>query len=516
MNIQEKVSKLVRYCSQYHAHGFMVDERNQDKDFHVLLDEEKQIKDKIKDIKVIILTGEAGDGKTRLLRNIMPLLVQHSFSEPCFDFSALMEGEKKNFIDRLGKILAGTSAERLIILANVGVFTQAVIKYDFDLMKTLTEEREDVYLCNFEKRNLAASEEVFNEIVESFLKCDLSCPNLQCPCQASCAYKENIEKMLQPSGLSALRTICDTIYLTGGHITFRELLSLLAYIVTFGQDCAERQIFVKNGGNIEDKQYQNIFCKSEDILLKKVSSLDPALRRGAFGFSGKSKEEYVRHKRRLFFEQTDRIEQYSMLNADYLMEFYKVLQYMNTAPYYYDTVQDNNPILQKLKKGIGKVNSRGKSDTGLIITDTPFILGNKIRTEFMVMQDITMVWHRYDLQLGNESMPADKLWNKFYLSYLPEEDTKLISLLVDYQQFRFLMMCSEDYFFHKNEANIEEYAISAFYHKILQERPQAYDSIVIRFSDKDEKICDFSLTKHSQKRPFSNEQKQTVRLRREG
>lgn len=516
MNIQEKVSKLVRYCGQYHAHGFMVDERNQDKDFHVLLDEEKQIKEKIKDIKVIILTGEAGDGKTRLLRNIKSLLEQHSFSEPCYDFSALMENEKKNIIERLEKILAGASDERLIILANVGVFTQAVIKYNFDLMKALTEEREDVYLCNFEKRNLAALEGVFREIVENFLKCDLGCPNLECPCHGDCAYRKNIEKMLQPSGLSALRTICDTIYLTGGHITFRELLSLLAYIVTFGEDCAERRMFMKCGGNIEDKQYYNIFRKSDDILLKKVSNLDPALRRGGLGSLYESKEEYVRYKRQLFFNETDRMEQYRMLNVDYLIEFYQVLQYMNTAPYYYDTVQDSDPILQKLKRGIGKVNSRGKSDTGLIITDTPFILGKKIRTEFMVMQDITMVWHRYDLQLGNENMPADKLWNKFYLSYLPEEGTKLISLLIDYQQFRFLMMCSEDYFFHKNEVNVEEYAISAFYSKILQERPQAYDSVVIRFSDKDEKTCDFSLTMHSQKSPFSNEQKQTVRLRREG
>lgn len=516
MDVQEKVSKLVRYCGQYYAHGFMMDERNTDHAFNVTLAEEIEIREKIENIKVILLTGEAGDGKTRLLRNIKALLEKYHFSDPCYDFSALMDDEKSNILERLRKILDGVADERLIILANVGIFTQSVIKFDFELMEKLTSEREDVFLCNFEKRNLAEGKEEFKEIIESFLQCDLNCSNSTCPCYTNCAYRENIKKILQPSGLNAVRTICDAIYLTGGHITFRELLSLLAYIITFGQDCAERQLFIKNGGDIKDKLYYNVFCKTDDILLRKVATMDPSLKRGEIFTGFVDKIDYVRYMRNLFFEQEEPNKQYEMLNVDYLIDFYQVLQYMNTSPYYYDTIQDRNPILQKLKKGISKVKSRGRSDTGLIVTDTPFILGNRIRTEFMVMQDITMVWHRYDLQFGNPNTSANKFWNRFYLSYIPDEGNQLISLLIDYQQFCYLMMCSEDYFLNRNEVNVEEYAISAFYRKILADRSKAYDAIVIKFGEKDEKTCDFSLTIHFSKDLFYSNIKQTIRLRREG
>ena len=97
MNIHEKISKLVRYCGQYYAHGFMMDERNTDQEFNIVLPEERDIIDKIENIRVILLTGEAGDGKTRLLRNITPLIKKYNFSEPCYDFSALMEDEKKKY-----------------------------------------------------------------------------------------------------------------------------------------------------------------------------------------------------------------------------------------------------------------------------------------------------------------------------------------------------------------------------------------------------------------------------------
>ena len=98
MTLQDKVKQLVRYCGQHPSHGFMVDERNLDKNFNVQLQEEKIICQNVQHIKIIILTGEAGDGKSRILRNITELLEKEGFSEPCRDFSALSE-EKSHFND---------------------------------------------------------------------------------------------------------------------------------------------------------------------------------------------------------------------------------------------------------------------------------------------------------------------------------------------------------------------------------------------------------------------------------
>ncbi|MBD5513733.1 MAG: hypothetical protein HDR06_03515 [Lachnospiraceae bacterium] len=515
MNLREKVESLVRYCAQYQSHGYMMDERNLNEEFNILMPEEANIRKNIESYKVILLTGEAGDGKSRILRNIEPLLKQYHFSDPCQDFSALTEEDKVRLIERLKAVLDGVSDERLIILANIGVFTQVIIQYDIALMEKLTFARSDVYICNFENRNLAENPKTFEHIVTSFLDCDMYCPQQDCSCHTACIYKKNIEKIKTDSGLEAVRTICNALYLIGGHITFRELLSLIAYIITFGQDCQERRDYINKGNLLESVAYYNVFQNSDDALLGKISNMDPALKRDKTkSYVDDSKEEYIRYRRKLFFDQKDM--QYELLNIDYLVEFHDVLEYIDRPPYYYDTIHEKNSTLQMLKRGINKINNKGKSDTGLIVTDTPIILGNKIRTEFLVMQDISMIWHRYDLQIGCENRSSEKKWNRFYLSYFPDTDENtLISLLIDYPQFKYLMMCSKDYFLNRNELTVEEYAVNTFYRKILQVQERAYDSIVIRFEEKGKDICDFSLTVHSERNLFNHDQKQTIRIRRE-
>lgn len=524
MTLQENVAKLVRYCAQYQSHGFMMDERNTDDNFNVQLPEEQQIRAGIDSLRIILLTGEAGDGKSRIMRNLSDLLEEHGFSEPCSDFSALAEWEKKALIERLGRILDGELEEKLLVSANVGVFTQAVIHYDISLMEKLTREREDVYICNFENRNLAENKEVFEQIICSFLTNNLpqeeclGCEDTTCSCYKDCHFKRNIEMLISPSGMEAVRTICNAIYFIGGHITFRELLSLLSYMVTFGQDCEARNQYLLEKGITTDVpheiMYYSVFAKNSDALLSKVSRMDPSLKRGDFPQEVDTKEKYIHYRRKLFFEKETG--KYELLNVDYLVEFHQLLEYMNQPPYHYDTVQDKNPILQSLKRGINKMSSQGKSDAGLVITDTPLILGNQIRTEFMVMQDLSMIWHRYDIEIGKKTKESGKLWNKFYLSYMVKKgkERKLISLLIDYQQFRYLMLCNEDYFMNRSELTVEEYAVNTFYRKILQETEEAYSSIVIKFDNKTEELCDFSLTVHESEDFFTGEMERTVRIKK--
>ena len=37
--LQKKVSNLLKYCGYYQAHGFMMDERNTDKEFNIRMPE---------------------------------------------------------------------------------------------------------------------------------------------------------------------------------------------------------------------------------------------------------------------------------------------------------------------------------------------------------------------------------------------------------------------------------------------------------------------------------------------
>lgn len=524
MKLQEKVSQLVRYCGQYQSHGYMVDERNTDADFNVELPEERRLRQSIDHIRVILMTGEAGDGKSRLLRNIGGLLKEQGFSDPCNDFSALTPEEKKKLISRLKNVLAGKGKEKLVILANVGIFTQAVLKEDIKLMEELTAGREDVFICNFEKRNLAENEAAFQNIVEQFLTCDPECPQSDCPCHGECAFRQNIKKLQSMEGIQAVRVICDAIYLMGGHITFRELLSLLAYIVTFGEDCKERRRLLeecqeeKRAEVLEHRLYDSVFEKNQDILLSKVSNMDPSLKRGAYPEYVTDRAQYIRYRRRAFFDSVKEYkERYEMLNADYLVEYYEVLRHIHEPPYYYDTAIDKNPILQKLKKGINRMCNQGKGDSGLIVTDSPSIFDKRIRMEFLVIQDIRMIWHRYDLRLGKGYQPDGHFWNKFYLSCMAGQKTgrKLISLLIDYRQFCYLMMCSDDYFTNRNGLTVEEYSVNTFYRKVLEAKEHSYDSIVIRFDKRLEQQSDFSLKIHTQEDLFTEEKSQSILIRKE-
>ena len=103
--LQKKVSNLLKYCGYYQAHGFMMDERNTDKEFNIRMPEEEYIRNNIGKLQVILLTGEAGDGKTRIVQNIRDILKQNNFTIICEDFSALLDREKKDLINKLSDIL---------------------------------------------------------------------------------------------------------------------------------------------------------------------------------------------------------------------------------------------------------------------------------------------------------------------------------------------------------------------------------------------------------------------------
>lgn len=56
-----------------------MDERRSDQNFQVVLPEEKEIRENLGNLQFILLTGEAGDGKSRLIRTLLPELESHGF-----------------------------------------------------------------------------------------------------------------------------------------------------------------------------------------------------------------------------------------------------------------------------------------------------------------------------------------------------------------------------------------------------------------------------------------------------
>ena len=504
MNIREKVSNLVRYCGGYEGHSFMVDERNSG-DFNIELPEEKKIRENLEKLRFILLTGEAGDGKTRMLKNLSEELTGQGF-EICMDFSELDKVHKVAAIDKLANIIDGKSEGKFILAANIGIFTKTVLQLRPDIIKKLRIERDDILIINFERRNLAADKDFFHNLVTSFLKFDreCACDDTECPWKGNCLYRLNMINLVD-KGLEGLRVLCDAVCLTGGHITFRELLSLVSYMVTFGQDCEKRRSEKTQG----ELYYYQIFNIIEDPRLQKFCSLDPAKARAReVNKHYHDREECIRERRKSFFEDDIKAEEkYALLYADYLKEFYSVLKIMNTQiPYYFSTIDNGvDENLIKLKMGLSKITRAGNTNLKMTVADTPNIFDGSIQTEFDINSNIETVWKRYDLDLQNcmENNLSEGRENRFFLSYVyPSEDGKSlqeISMLIDYPLFRFLLFAADDYHMDRTGISIEEYAVNTFYRKVLRSMPNAYHKAHVRFDEmKKRNLTNFSLELKSQ------------------
>lgn len=497
MNVKEKVSQLIKYCGGYDGHSYMMDERNVD-NFSIVLPQEKEIRERISELKFILLTGEAGDGKTRLLRNLKETLEEHAF-RMCMDFSAIQEDLKRDMIEKIKELMEGKINEKYVVAANIGIFTKTILRYYPELLEKLKSKRNDVLIINFERRNLAADRELFKNIVVSFLAFDrnIECGKVNCPWRGNCVYKKNLIDLMD-KGIEGLRILCDAVYLMGGHITFRELLSLISYMVTFGHDCE-----VRGKEKEQDKfYYYQIFDITDDIRLQKFCFLDPAKARTEdVRRQYSSREECIREKRKKFFEQSDMEEEkrYALLYADYLEEFRSVLNIINSRePYFFSTMDTSDENLTKLKLGLSKITRAGNTNLKMTVADTPSIFDGSIQTEFDVNSNIETIWKRYDLDLKNENntILTRGQENRFLLSYvyLEGEELKEKSMLVDYPLFRFLLMAAEDYYLDRNGSSIEEYAVNTFYRKVLHLMPDAYRKAHIRFDEaKKKNFMNFSL-----------------------
>lgn len=497
MNIKEKVQNLVKYCGGYEGHSFMMDERNID-NFNITLPEEVEVKEKLSKVKFILLTGEAGDGKTRLLRNLTEPLRKNGF-EICMDFSEISDAQKRELIDEIERILDGKSEKKYILAANIGIFTKMVLQSHPELLKIIRDGRADVHIINFERRNLAADTNLFWNIVSTFLSFDreCECEDVSCPHRENCVYKKNIISILD-KGMEGLSVLCDAVYLTGGHITFRELLSLLSYMVTFGKDCEKYK---------EEKDsvlpYYQIFAVTTDFRLKKFCSMDPAKTRNRdAGRQYGSREECMAEKRRFFFEsEGDANEKYELLYADYLKEYREVLDVLNRKqPYFFSTMDSTDANLVKVKLGLCKITRAGNTNLKMTVADTPSIFDGSIQTEFDISSSMETIWKRYDLNLQHRDRAdlSAGSENCFYLSYVYQDETgaelREIKMLINYSLFRFLMLSADDYHIDRDGISIQEYAVNTFYRKVLRSMPETYKKAHIRFDEKKKKrFTNFSL-----------------------
>lgn len=484
MNLHEKVDQLLRYCGAYQGHAYMMDERG-DGSFHIPLPEEKELHEDMKRLQVILLTGEAGDGKTRLLSRLKDDFRENGFSV-CLDFSAEPEEEKLKIIQMVSDIVNGMRPDKVVVAANIGVFTRYAFLYQEDLISRLSQDNERIRVINFERRNLAADKDTFKEIVKTFLcyEAKEKCAVKACPWNGDCMYQRNLEFLNTDQGIESIRVLCDAVFLTGEHVTFRELLSILSFAVTFGQDCQERQTIQ----NQERYSYESIFSYTKDKMLQKVSRLDPANRSTVNLKTYETIEDCRKDRRSNFFLSVNK---YELLDLDYISEFRQALELLGKR-LYIDTSMVQEGVLYRVKRGLTRISKRGQSDMGVTIADTPVMLGDDIQTEFE-LTNLDIVFNRPGIDFDHIENAEERgsIENRFCMSYVYQEKEngplKSISMIIDYNLFRYLLMADEYYYINRSNQSMEEYAVNMFFRKILRIQKGAYHRMQVVFNGEQHK-----------------------------
>lgn len=81
LTFKTKVDWLLKFCSEYDGHEYMYDEHTKGTDkFNLELKVEDEIINRLKELSFLILTGDAGDGKSRILERIREKLKQQNGS----------------------------------------------------------------------------------------------------------------------------------------------------------------------------------------------------------------------------------------------------------------------------------------------------------------------------------------------------------------------------------------------------------------------------------------------------
>jgi hypothetical protein len=495
MDIRDKINTIVKYSSLYLDNSNATEERNTDS-FHVELQEEEEIRVKIcQGIKVVIMTGEAGEGKSHIIKRISKeegYIIEE-------DFSALSLKKKKDLINEIDLIIEGISDKKYIIAANVGILIRTILKEKPALLNKIKTRGDMIFRLNFEDRNLACDRMKFIELIQSFLYYDnKECDNIECSKYKNCPFEKNIKDLQNEVVIDNIRVLCDAIFLRGGHVTLRELLSLIATMVTYGMDC---KMMNNSKSDNEKYRYFNIFEVKEEGVLEKISQLDPSKESNNNDYilytEAKDLSEFKYRKRQIYFE-TDKIAlQYKRLPIPYLNEFREFLIKINNEPYFFD-VTEASIEFEILKDGLAKLISPNQTNLQITFFDMPKSINKRIKTQFSIdFNELTLVWHHPDWkpELMENSIKLNSNINYFCLSgcYSDEDgNIKYFPLKIYFELYEQIRRARDNYFLPLAYGTLNKFGLSEFFLRILKTNPKYSEKLVIGFEPTDN-LIDFEI-----------------------
>lgn len=471
---KEKIQWLLKYCSEYDGHEYMYDERIREDKFDISLHIEKDILECMKTARIVVMTGDAGDGKSRVLSRIQAELKEvgeETLWEYTNDFSALSKEEKNSILTKIEAVLEKDASHHLLIAANSGIFMSEIMNFRRGLFKKLQNSQEAV-IVDFSRRNLASEQGDFFRIINLYFdngECQ-ACHGCRVS-QDQCPFIDNLKKITEngeagDSRRRQLRTVYHGVFLKGIHVTFRDLLSTLSYMITRGLTCEQLEQMPPEERNEQMSYYNNLFTydRNSSRLLMELRSLDPARRdhktdREIFyetiGNQMEDKLQRGRFKsliRKMYFDSPDRLlegeetEGYSLLNMEYIREYLTVIRKLKEEGFL-DAADEYHYILWKFELGINRIFNPERSDAQLVLFDSPLIISPRVRIEHEAGDELQIYFCTREFYgERRERVPVSDINSFLCVSVVDRGDGGEIfqeKMAVDYELFRQIMMAAE-------------------------------------------------------------------------
>jgi hypothetical protein len=241
-----------------------------DQDLHVqsrLDDLVRALVDKVIDVDLIFLTGDAGDGKTAICAQLKAALGDVLPLEPVVHFKEWMIVKDASEIaeEDLGKLidqhLSGTSGgKRLIVAINEGRLRR-VMRHRSPVWENVVAPAIDASLTEDGAKALDARMKEHRVLVVNFrhrfhvrplltplLKTwtkpeywEESHECTRCPASTTCPILGNVLSLRQPKAQESLADLLTALHFSGQRLPFRRLQALLALATTGGLHCPDVQ-----------------------------------------------------------------------------------------------------------------------------------------------------------------------------------------------------------------------------------------------------------------------------------
>lgn len=254
----------------------------------------------------IILTGNAGDGKTHLCRQIVheltgtvvekwpaevdyPILHDGGTLHVVKDLSEVSEEKGREVIDRLEAALHSDGSDQFLIAANEGRLRAILSRsgggvpaVEAAVNRQLVDETDPTSGLIVINLNRVATSVLTGQILQWISAPERWTACEECEGRHECPIRFNAEQLGKPRVAGRIRRLYQAVEHLGQHLTVRDALIHLAYTTTAGHTCEEVQ-GVGAPPSQDVAYHQNVWApqapqtfREKAAVVRAIAPLDPA------------------------------------------------------------------------------------------------------------------------------------------------------------------------------------------------------------------------------------------------